>query len=97
MLEELNSYSVLKWQQGNIPVVYEAYNVAISPKDKFPSYFACKPEMGHLVESTTGRRLAIKSIVHSIENNKAVLKIILGKDTGGQSATSGGGSQEVDW
>jgi len=87
---------MMRYKQGNIPVLYEAIGVEISMTERWPSYFCCKPEVGDVVESTDGRRLAIKHIVHTSENNQAVLKIALGKDTGGQHEESGGGV-ESDW
>ena len=86
----------LTWKQGNIAVIYESIGVDILATESWPSYFTCKPVIGDLVESTTGRILAVKGVVHTIENNLAVLRVQLGKDTGGQHGEAGAGS-EVDW
>ena len=86
----------MKWKQGNIPVTFEAIGVDLSIDDRWPSYFSCKPAIGEIVESLNGRRLAIKGLVHSVENTIAVLKVILGKDDGGQHEESGTVS-EVNW
>ena len=86
----------LRWMQGNIPVVYEAMGVDLSVNDRFPSYLCCKPNMGDIIESLSGRRLSVKGVIHTVEVNRAVLRIILGRDTGGQHAESGG-SQDGDW
>lgn len=87
---------MMKYKPGYIPVSYEAVGVDISIGDVWPSYFCCKPEIGDIVESTNGRRLQIKSVIHSSEKNQAVLIITLGKDTGGQHEESGGVAEE-DW
>jgi len=87
----------IKWKHGNIPVSYVSVGVDINIDDKFPSYFCCKPDIGDLVESTMGRRLAIKGFIHTVDNNEAILKIILGKDTGGETEESAGVIPEVDW
>ena len=93
---DLEEVKVMKWKQGNIPVTYESMGVDIGLGDMFPSYLSCRPEVGDIVESVEGRRLSIKAVVHSIENNSAVLKVVLGKDTGGQHEESGGAT-ETDW
>jgi len=98
-LPELESLpQTMTWKQGNIPVVYESFGVDISMTENWPSYVTCKPQVGDLVESTMGRQLIVKTVIHTIENNIAVLKIQLGKDTGGQHKELGGGdSSEADW
>ena len=94
---ELDALPVgMTWKQGNIAVIYESVGVDISAAESWPSYFTCKPVIGDLVESTTGRILSVKGVVHTIEKNQAVLRVQLGKDTGGQHEEAGTGS-EVDW
>ena len=94
---ELDALPVgMTWKQGNIAVIYESVGVDISAAESWPSYFTCKPVIGDLVESTTGRILSVKGVVHTIEKNLAVLRVQLGKDTGGQHEEAGTGS-EVDW
>ena len=93
-LEELTP--AMKWKQGHIPVTYESMGVDLSITDMWPSYFACRPMVGDLVESTAGRRLIIKEVIHTIENSSAIIRVSLGKDTG-TSEPEAGIASENDW
>jgi len=80
----------VEWTQGNIRVMYEAMNVDLSETDGWPPYLTTRPMVGEMVESTSGRRLAVKDIIHTIDNRKATLKIVLGRDDGGITPMEGG-------
>jgi len=86
----------MSYKAGNIPVIYESTDAEITLRDKWPSYVSCRPMVGDIVESITGRQLSVKAVVHTIDGNSAALKIILGKNTGGQHAESGG-SAVTSW
>ncbi len=48
-----------------------------------------------MVENTDGQRVEIKEVVHVVDNNKATLKLVVGRDYGGISATGGGGGSDI--
>ena len=80
------------WMQGNVRVSYEASRVDISGSEGWPPYLAAMPSVGDVVESTGGRRLQIKEVIHTIEDRKATVKLVLGVDSGGITPMEGGAS-----
>jgi len=77
--------------KGDIPVTCETYEP--HTRDMWPSYVCCRPMVGDIVESVNGRKLIIREVVHSIEGNGAVLRLVLSKDKGGYHPESGGGGE----
>jgi hypothetical protein len=81
----------VKWTQGNIRVSYELSNPEMLDIAKdFPPYLAAIPSQGDVVEATDGTRMEIKEIVHTVEHGLATLKLVIGRNLGGQSETGGG-------
>jgi len=86
---------IFKPGPGDIRVTYEAMDRAISLMDGWPPYFSVLPRRGDMVESTTGRRLEIKRVVHCIENNATMVRVVLGIPSE-VTATGGGGGAAVE-
>ena len=96
MADENEEMPWIKWQQGNVRVIYESMDVDMQATDGWPPYLATVPRVGDMVESTKGRRLQIKEVVHALDGNKAALKIVIGRDLGGSTPTDGGAT-DTDW
>ena len=82
----------VQYLNGNIPVVYEYIDESPGMGDYMPSYLACRPVVGDIVESMEERRFEIKEITHFLDGRKAALKLWVGKPSGGQSEISAGGA-----
>jgi len=55
--------SFFKMDAGEHPCSLRGYGVDLSVNDRFPSYLCCKPNMGDIIESLSGRRLSVKGVI----------------------------------
>jgi len=92
----LNMQPAIKWMQGNIRVSYELMTPELLDIAKdFPPYLATIPQKGDVVEASDGTRMEVKEVVHTVENGMATLKLVIGRNLGGQSEIGGGGGNDI--
>ena len=63
----------------------------------WPPKLLYRPVVGDSIESVAGRKLIVLEVIHKLnEDEKPIVLLVLGRDKGGQSPTSGGGEQSIE-
>ena len=64
----------------------------------WPPKLLYRPVVGDSIESVAGRKLVVTEVIHKLdEEERPIVLLVLARDKGGQSETSGGGGAERDW